>query len=129
MNLNFNRLVAVGTLVAFLSAGTPLPAHAGLIGSAAVIDAAAHSERERNLSRVQATLARADVRQQMQALGVDADAAAARVAALSDSELSQLSARIDQAPAGGEILAILGLMFLVLLILDYIGVTKIFRHG
>jgi hypothetical protein len=128
MQLNATRLVLAVTLAAFLSVGTPRPAHAGLIGTATVLESAADSTRGENLARVETALARADVRQQLEAWGVDATAASERVAALTDSELSQLARRIDTAPAGGEILALIGAVFLVLLILDYVGVTKIFHH-
>jgi hypothetical protein len=128
MKLNATRLVLAVTLAAFLSVGTPRPAQAGLIGTATAIQSAAATTRGENLAHVEAALARADVRQQLQNWGVDATAASERVAALTDSELSQLASRIDTAPAGGEILALIGAVFLVLLILDYVGVTKIFHH-
>ena len=128
MKLNATRLVLAVTLAAFLSVGMPRPAQAGLIGATSVIEAGATTVRGENLARVEAALARADVRQQLEAWGVDAAAASERVAALTDAELSQLAKQIDTAPAGGEILALIGAVFLVLLILDYVGVTKIFHH-
>jgi len=128
MKLNATRIVLAVTLAAFLSVGMPRPAQAGLIGATSVIEAGAATVRGENLARVEAALARADVRQQLEAWGVDAAAASERVAALTDAELSQLAKQIDTAPAGGEILALIGAVFLVLLILDYVGVTKIFHH-
>ena len=128
MKLNATRIVLAVTLAAFLSVGMPRPAQAGLIGATSVIEAGATTVRGENLARVEAALARADVRQQLEAWGVDAAAASERVAALTDAELSQLAKQIDTAPAGGEILALIGAVFLVLLILDYVGVTKIFHH-
>ena len=128
MKLLAARLVVAVTLAAFLSVATPRPAQAGLIGAASVIDTGAASARGENLARVEAALARADVRQQLEAWGVDASAASERVAALTDTELAQLSGRLDTAPAGGEILALIGAVFIVLLILDYVGVTKIFHR-
>ena len=128
MKLLAARLVIAVTLAAFLSVATPRPAQAGLIGAVSVIDTGAASARGENLARVEAALARADVRQQLEAWGVDASAASERVAALTDTELAQLSGRLDTAPAGGEILALIGAVFIVLLILDYVGVTKIFHR-
>ena len=128
MKLLAARLVIAVTLAAFLSVATPRPAQAGLIGAASVIDTGAASARGENLARVETALARADVRQQLEAWGVDASAASERVAALTDTELAQLSGRLDTAPAGGEILALIGAVFIVLLILDYVGVTKIFHR-
>jgi hypothetical protein len=45
---------------------------------------------------------------------------------MSDSEVAQLAGRIDQAPAGGEVLGLLFTVFIVLLITDIMGLTKVF---
>jgi len=62
----------------------------------------------------------------MVAQGIDGAAAADRVKAMSDAEVAQLANRVDQAPAGGEILGILFTVFIVLLITDILGLTKVF---
>ena len=73
------------------------------------------------------TLARADVVAGLQAKGVDVDAARARVAALSDSEAQALAQQIDAAPAAaGDILGTIIFIFVLLLITDIIGFTKVF---
>jgi hypothetical protein len=128
MKLHATRLILAVTLAAFLSVGLPRQAQAGLIGATSVIEPGTVAMRSENLARVEAALARADVRQQLEAWGVDASAASERVAALTDSELAKLAKQIDTAPAGGEILALIGAVFIVLLILDYVGVTKIFHR-
>ena len=48
-------------------------------------------------------------------------------AALSDSELVQLSENIDQAPAGAGVVEVVGIVFIVLIILELVGVTDIFK--
>jgi hypothetical protein len=70
------------------------------------------------------------VREHLVAMGVDPSEVEARLAALSPAELAQLSARIDQMPAGGDgigavVVAIL-IVFLVLLITDLAGLTDVF---
>jgi hypothetical protein len=70
------------------------------------------------------------VREHLLAMGVDPSQVEARLAALSPAELAQLSARIDQMPAGGDgigavVVAIL-IVFLVLLITDLAGLTDVF---
>jgi Family of unknown function (DUF6627) len=70
------------------------------------------------------------VREHLVAMGVDPSQVEARLAALSPAELAQLSARIDQMPAGGDgigavVVAIL-IVFLVLLITDLAGLTDVF---
>jgi hypothetical protein len=81
-------------------------------------------------AQVQAFLSRADVRDQMVALGVDPDEAGARVAALSDAQVREIATQLDHLPAGqSAIAAIIGaavFIFLVLLITDLLGLTHIF---
>jgi hypothetical protein len=73
---------------------------------------------------------RDDVRQQLEALGVDRDEAIARVTTLSDEEVRQIAARLDQLPAGQGFLAgvalTAGVVFIVLIITDLLGVTNVF---
>jgi uncharacterized protein DUF6627 len=75
-------------------------------------------------------LERADVQQQLQAHGVTLEQAKARVAALSDAEAAQLAAQIDSLPAGGDgvgaLISALLIVFLVLLLTDILGLTKVF---
>jgi hypothetical protein len=49
----------------------------------------------------------------------------ARVAALTDDEAAQLAGRIDSLPAGG-ILGLILLVFIILLVTDILGLTKVF---
>jgi cytochrome c1 len=73
------------------------------------------------------TLARTDVVAALQTRGVSVDAARDRVAALTDAEAAQVAALIDQAPAGGsDVLGVIVTIFLVLLITDILGWTKVF---
>jgi hypothetical protein len=70
-------------------------------------------------------LDRADVRAQLEARGVNPAQVKARVAALTDEEAADIAARIDEMPAGG-ILGLILLVFVILLITDILGLTKIF---
>jgi len=73
------------------------------------------------------TLSRADVVAGLQARGVSVEAARARVAALTDAEAAQVAAQIDRAPAAGsDVLGVLLTIFVVLLITDILGFTKVF---
>jgi hypothetical protein len=77
-------------------------------------------------AQLEQTLQRADVVAALQARGVSVDAARDRVAALTDAEAAQVAAQIDQAPAGGDVLGTIVFIFVVLLITDILGFTKIF---
>ena len=100
-------------------------ANAGVIGTQQAMSAELRSAKE---TRVRSSLARDDVRQAMQQMGVDPADADARVASLSDAELLQLEGQLDRLPAGGDALAVIGVVFLVLLILELVGVTNIFNR-
>lgn len=98
--------------------------------AAAVIDtqqAVAMQAREQRIAAASATLAREDVRSAMIELGVDPQQAQLRVASLSDAELTQLEGQLQQLPAGGSALGLVGAVFLVLLILEITGVVDIFK--
>ena len=116
----FNRCIAQALIVCTLGIGIPLPASAGIV-TTNQMQASAERDKVRNF------LDRAEVRSQMQALGVDANAARARVDALTDEEAQNLASRIDQLPAGGDsVLGILFAVFIILLITDLLGLTKVF---
>ena len=114
------RVVSGVLIVCTLGAGMPLPASAGIIATDQV---ATSAERD----RVKSFLDRAEVRERMQALGVSLQAARERVDALSDEEVAALAGRLDQLPAGGtDVLGVALIVFLVLLLTDILGYTKIF---
>jgi hypothetical protein len=83
--------------------------------------------RDADLASIRTQLDRKDVRQQMQEMGVDAANIDSRVASLSDRELHQLATDMQSAPAGGDVLAVIGVVFIVLLILELVGVIDIFK--
>jgi hypothetical protein len=112
--IQFRRFVAMLLIVALV---VPLPVQAGMIGTGEVL------QRE----RIHEFLDRAEVQAQLLARGVDPQDAKARVAALTDTEAAQLAARIDELPAGGiGIVGAILIVFLVLLLTDILGLTKVF---
>jgi hypothetical protein len=110
--------------VALLNLGSPVVAEAGLIGTLQAVETAT---RAQDLATVNAALARGQVRNQMLALGIEPAQVEARVAALTDAELRGLAGSVAEAPAGGDALAVIGVVFLVLLILEAVGVIDIFK--
>ena len=130
MRLGLTRTVVGVSLAALVATGLPSTARAGMISTSEAVAAQAAPERVANLSKVQATLARADVRTRLQALGVDPADAATRAAALPDADLARLANGMDKLPAGGDdsLLAVVGIVFLVLLLLDYLDVIHVFSN-
>jgi hypothetical protein len=120
---NFKRLIASFMIVCITSMGLPVHAYAGIVSThEATATASTVAERD----RVVAFLSRDDVRKSLEEQGVSPQAAIDRVNTLSDHEVEQLAANIDQAPAGGDILGILFTVFVILLVTDILGLTKIF---
>ena len=76
--------------------------------------------------RLQALLARADLAARLAERGVSVEQLRERVAALTDAEAEALLAQIDSAPAGAGIVGTLFTVFVILLVTDILGLTKVF---
>lgn len=110
--------------VALVGAGFTQFAFAGAISSEYLADA---ELRAANIAHIQVLLASDSVAQQFAALGVDADVVQDRLQGLSDQELIALQGQIDEQLAGGGALGLVGAVFVVLMILELVGVTDIFK--
>ena len=119
-----SRFIVWLVCMAVLNLGSPMVAQAGIVGTLQAVQA---STRATDLATVDAALARAEVRAQFVALGVAPEQVEARVAALTDAELRTLAGQMAELPAGGDALAVIGIVFLVLLILEAVGVIDIFK--
>jgi len=102
-------------------------AQAATLSTDAVLAARQHEAADAKRQQILATLQRADVAQGLVDRGVDMRAVQARVQALSDDEVQTVAERLDQLPAGGsDIIGTIVFIFLVLLITDILGFTKVF---
>jgi len=120
--------VSVFVVIAMMMLFTPKPSCLGaMIGTESVVDAARGDQARQYVNRI---LEREDVQRVLKAQAVSAEEAKARVDALSDAEVADLAAKLDQAPAGGDALgAILFaalFIFIVLLVTDIFGYTDVF---
>lgn len=117
------RLLATLLAVSLTLTGFPLQAQAALVTTEEAVAAdAASAERD----KVTEFLAREDVRRALVAQGVDEQAVQARVQAMTDAEIAQLAGQVEHAPAGGDALGLLFTVFIILLITDIMGLTKVF---
>lgn len=117
------RTVATLLIPAMTLGALPLSAQAGLISTEqALVTAAGDHHR----TKVSEFLARDDVRQALTQQGVSADEAIERVRAMSDAEVAALADRVDNAPAGAGIVGTLFAVFLILLVTDILGFTKVY---
>ena len=71
---------------------------AGMIGTDQVVAATQQSDR----AHINSVLDRAEIASQLQSLGVDLNAAKARVAAMTDDEARSLAGKLDTLPAGAS---------------------------
>lgn len=129
MPRSLNRLIANILILCLLGLGLPVRAHAGIIPTeqlAAVQAAPPSAGRD----RIKGFLDRAEVRAYLQSQAIDAETARARVDALTDDEVNSIAGRMEQLPAGGDgvgtVLGFILVVFVILLITDILGFTKVF---
>lgn len=104
---------------------TSLPVQAAMISTEDAVQLASPVMNER--TAVNALIARADVQAELARYGVDPALAAERVAALSDAEVASLHQRVQDGAAGGDgVVGAIVFIFVLLLITDILGLTKIF---
>jgi hypothetical protein len=125
MSSQLFRLTARLLIVALLALHLPMRgANAAMLGTETAID---QTQATQNRERVEAFMARGDVQTQLEKMGIKADDAKSRVAAMTDDEVNQVAGKIDQLPAGGiQVWAIILIILIVLVITDFLGWTKIF---
>ena len=110
--------------VAVMSAGFVPPAAAGTIGTQQMIDS---ENRHATFSRMELLLAEENVAEKLISYGVQPQHVLARMENMTNDELMALEGQIDEQVAGGGALGVIGAVFLVLLILELVGITDIFK--
>lgn len=121
---HFMRWTSRVVILSMLAMGMPLqPAFAGMVETD---QAVSHELAGQDRARINAFIDREDVLAQLQKQGVTAGEAKARVNALTDDEAHKIAGKLDQLPAGGDVLGALLFVFIVLLVTDILGFTKVF---
>lgn len=116
------RIFTTLVVISFFSIGVQNVSVAAIVSSS---DMVAAEQNQLDRDQLKTWMAREDVREQLVDMGVDVDAAIDRVDSMTDREVQQLSARMDELPAGSGIVEVAVLAFLVLVILEVTGVTDI----
>ena len=120
----FMRWTSSMVILTMLSMGLPLQtAFAGIVETDRAVS---HELAGQDRARIIAFIDREDVLAQLQKEGVTAGNAKARVNALTDDEAHMIAGKLDQLPAGSGILDLLLFVFIILLITDILGLTKVF---
>jgi len=122
------RSVSVWMLALVFTAGiafqpSAMAANEGMVTTQQLLSQQQHSD---NLAKVNAFMSQEKVQQMLTERGVNVDDAKTRIASLSDAELEQLSAQIDELPAGQGALGFLLFLLVFFMLLDIAGVTDIF---
>lgn len=112
------------TSIAIVCAGFTQVSYAGVIETGYLVD---QESRAASLARLDVMLASDNVARKLEALGVDKAMVAERIQSLSHAELLMLETEMDRQIAGGDALSLIGAVFLVLLILELVGVTDVFK--
>lgn len=117
------RFISSLLAVLMLSLSAHSLVHAGIVSTDSLVSAQQTAlERE----QVRDWLARDDVRKQLTGMGVDVDAAQARVDSMTAEEVRTMAANMDEMPAASGALEVAVLILLILILLDVAGVTDIF---
>lgn len=122
---HFKSSIAACVSAGMILLGAPSISAASMIGTETLASQSLRADTE---ARVQTLLSRDDVQSQLVAWGVDVEKAKSRANAMSDQELQRVAQALDAQPAGGEVLVIVGIVFVVLFILELVGVTNFFTR-
>lgn len=123
-NSNLRLFVFRLVSIALISLGSMHVSHAGIIGTEALTQA---QSGDAHVEQIRVLLERQDVATQLAALGVDTRDVLERVKNMSDAEILAFQQKLDSQMAGGDAVGIIGAVFLVLLILELVGITDIFK--
>jgi hypothetical protein len=120
------RVLAALLAVSMTGLGCVRSASAGVVTTQHFLELAARPAPE---TRLKEWLASEAVQERLVTLGVAPAVVDARLAAMTAEERALLAERIDELPAGGDVLALIGAVFIVLLILEIVGVVDIFKKA
>jgi hypothetical protein len=119
----FKKILAHTLITALVFLGFTQSVQAAMISTEQVVTVAA---AQQNRAKIAATIARPDVQAELQKMGISTDEAQARVAALTDAETVSIAHQVDSLPAGGDVVGALIFIFVLLLVTDILGLTKVF---
>lgn len=118
------KLVVHTMITSVMFLGLTQSVQASMISTEQVVNVAAAAQ---NRAKVVATFERADLQAQLQQMGINTDDARTRVLAMTDAEAASIATQIDSLPAGGNgLVGTLVFIFVLLLITDIMGLTKVF---
>ena len=118
--LRRSTAIFLSTLLALMPL---LPAQAAMIGNDQIANQGlSHHTRD----GLQQQFEQETTQQQLQEWGVNPDQIKSRIDSLTDAELARINQQVNDLQAGGDVLGILLVIFLVFVITDIIGATDVF---
>lgn len=120
----FTRMTAIilSALTLFMTLQISV-AQAAMVGTQAVVQ---EQQTRHDRHQINALLQQEQAIDAMQSLGVDPEMVQERVASMTAEELTAFNDQVEQMQAGGSALGVIAVIFLVLILLDLLGVTDIF---
>ncbi len=115
------KSIAVLTSTALLTSLMPLSANADMISNSSAL-----IEQQANRTELKAFFDRQDVIAALEQHGVSAEMAKKRVDSMTNAEAEQLAQHIENEPAGAGVVGALFSVFIILLVTDILGFTKVF---
>ena len=100
-----------------------LPAQAAMIGNDQIVNQGLSHQTRDDLQRL---FEQETAQQQLQVWGVNPNQIKSRIDSLTDAELARINQQVNDLQAGGDVLGILLVIFLVFVITDIIGATDVF---
>jgi len=100
-----------------------LPVQAAMIGNKQIIN---QGQSHQTRDGLQQLFEQETAQQQLQVWGVNPDQIRSRIDSLTDAELARINQQVNDLQAGGGVLGILLVIFVVFVITDVIGATDIF---
>ncbi len=120
---HYQRILCAFVAIAFLGLNLNQVAVAAIVTTEQLVTA---KQIDAKREQVRDWLARDEVRDLLVSRGVNPEQAKSRVSSMTDQEVVMVSNKIDQLPAGGDVVGLLLLIFLVLVITDILGITDVF---
>lgn len=109
-------------IMLFVNLGVNTVAHGTIISTEEIIN----RKPANQIDYQHSLFVRERLSQQLIAMGVDQEEAVVRVDSMTDREILSLASGLQDVPAGGDVLVVAAMIFVVLLYTDIMGYTDIF---
>lgn len=117
------KLFCIFSISSFLAMSIQAPVFAGMVTND---DLNTANQMEIKRDDVRTLVAREDVRSHLQQYGVDPADLDARIDSMTDSEIMQFQAEMDNLPAGQGVLGTVIALIVIFMLLDIAGATDVF---